>query len=373
MRRKSKVLCIILSSAILTALTSGCGRSVQDINYYTSSDVMTEAFEDYCMTYNISNAEVRLIDGTGGTVWDACHGASDGDSLFAVASITKMFTASVIFNLDSEGLVQLDDRIDKYLSDDIVNGIAVIDGTDYSHEITIRELLSHTSGIADYFSENSDAYISIRSESYYKNDILYDFERALDMTRNLEAHFEPGEEDEAYYSDFNFQLLGKIIETVTGQSLEENYEKYVFTPAGLENTFLFEPGMEWGDILPIDMPCGTAERPLMESGERAAGGLISTVNDLSYFIQAYMNGVLFDLSYFDEIYDFNKLGVTGPYYGLGLMMYNDNYTLYGHTGSFGTEVMYCPSMDIYVICSANNCSNTRNMNLIEYLLDCYSR
>lgn len=66
--------------------------------------------------------------------------------------------------------------------------------------------------------------------------------------------------------------------------------------------------MDWGDILPIDMPCGTTTRPLMESGERSAGGLISTVDDLSRFIQSYMNGELFDISYFEEIYDFVSLG-----------------------------------------------------------------
>ena len=120
-----------------------------------------------------------------------------------------MFTAAVIFNLDEESLLSLDDSIDSYLPDGIVDGVAVIDGIDYSHEITVRELLSHTSGIADYFSENSDEYISIRSESYYKNDVLYDFDLALDMTRQLEAHFEPGEDDQAYYSDFNYQLSAK--------------------------------------------------------------------------------------------------------------------------------------------------------------------
>lgn len=370
MIKKAKLFFITIITAG-TTLICGCGREAY--TGYSREDVMLEAFNDYCMTYNISNAEVRLMDGTGEILWDACYGEADGESLFAVASITKMFTASVIFNLDDEGLISLDDCIDSYLPDDIVDGIAVIDGMDYSHEITVRELLSHTSGIADYFSENSDEYISIRSESYYKNDVLYDFDRALDMTRQLEAHFEPGEENKAYYSDFNYQLLGKIIETVTGQSLEYNYDKYVFSTAELDNTFLFEPGMEWGDILPIDMPCGTTTRPLMESGERSAGGLISTVDDLSRFIQSYMDGELFDVSYFEEIYDFTSLGIGSPYYGLGLMMYDDGYELYGHTGSFGTELFYCPDLDIYIVCSANNCSNAKNMNLIEYLLDCYSR
>lgn len=184
---------ILFITIIITGVLfiSGCGRVA--VPEYSSSDVMLEAFDEYCMTYNISNAEVRLVDGTGETLWDARYGESEGDRLFAVASITKMFTAAVIFNLDEESLLSLDDCIDSYLPDGIVDGIAVIDGIDYSHEITVRELLSHTSGIADYFSENSDEYISIRSESYYKNDVLYDFDLALDMTRQLEAHFEPGE------------------------------------------------------------------------------------------------------------------------------------------------------------------------------------
>lgn len=131
------------------------------------------------------------------------------ETVFCRCKHNQNVHGSCYFNLDEKSLLSLDDCIDSYLPDGIVDGIAVIDGIDYSHEITVRELLSHTSGIADYFSENSDEYISIRSESYYKNDVLYDFDLALDMTRQLEAHFEPGEDDQAYYSDFNYQLLGK--------------------------------------------------------------------------------------------------------------------------------------------------------------------
>ena len=108
--------------------------------------------------------------------------------------------------------------------------------------------------------------------------------------------------------------------------------------------------MDWGDILPIDMPCGTTTRPLMESGERSAGGLISTVDDLSRFIQSYMNGELFDISYFEEIYDFVSLGAGRPDYGLGLMRYDDNYELYGHTGSF--EVNFSTVLTSIYISSA---------------------
>lgn len=117
---------ILFITIIITGVLfiSGCGRVA--VPEYSSSDVMLEAFDEYCMTYNISNAEVRLVDGTGETLWDARYGESEGDRLFAVASITKMFTAAVIFNLDEESLLSLDDCIDSYLPDGIVDGIAVI-------------------------------------------------------------------------------------------------------------------------------------------------------------------------------------------------------------------------------------------------------
>lgn len=371
--KKKKFFCLI--SILLSAcLLCSCGAYEPDTHFPAKiSAEMSMAFKEYCQTYEVSGGACRLIDGGGNILWNETWGNMTDNSLFAVASITKMFTATVIFNLAEEGLLSFDDRIDAYLPDETVDGIAVLDGHDYSHDITVRQLLSHTSGIADYFSESSDKYDSIRSVCYYKEDLSYDFDEALAMTRELEAHFVPGTEGEAYYSDFNYQLLGKIIETATGQSLEYNYKKYIFEPLDIKNTFVFTKGMSWDGIQPIDLPCGTKGLPLMEAGEGACGGIISTMDDITAFIQGYMNGELFDVSYFKEIYQFTELNSPDSFYGMGLMMYDDEYELYGHTGSFGTAVFYCPDLDIYVIGTFNNCSTSKNLTLIEWLLDCCSR
>lgn len=374
-KKYKKLSLFIILTIIAGSLTCSCQRNVLP-EIFDSEDVnsdLTKIFDSYCHIYGINSGSYKLVDGSGNVLWNGCYGDMTENDCFAVASITKMFTATVVFNLTAEGILSFDDKIDMYLSDDIIDGIAVMDGHDYSHDITIRQLLSHTSGIANYFSESSDAYTSIRSTSYYKEDLSYTFEDALDMTRHLEAHFIPGQEGEAFYSDFNYQLLGKIIETVTGQSLNDNYNKYIYSPLRLEDTYLFTSGMSWDDIQLIDLPCGLYGRPLMEAGEGACGGIISTVNDVSTFIQGYMNGELFDVSYFTEIYRFTELDSPGCYYGLGLMMYDDDYELYGHTGSFGTAVFYCPDLDVYVIGTLNNCSTSQNLNLIDTLLARYGR
>jgi len=116
---------------------------------------------------------------------------------FLLASVTKTFTATAIMQLHDRGLLNLDDTISKYLPD-----------FRPGDKVKVRNLLSHTGGLPDFMS----------------------YEQA--MEKPLE--FEPG--TRVSYSNIGYQMLGKIIEKVSGKSYEEYLQENIFRPAGMSNS-----------------------------------------------------------------------------------------------------------------------------------------
>ena len=89
--------------------------------------------------------------------WFGASGNLSIDQSYFIASTTKLFTTAIILYLKSEGKLQLEDKISIYLDKSIMNGLHIYKGNDYSDEITIKHLLSHTSGLADYFQGKGKA------------------------------------------------------------------------------------------------------------------------------------------------------------------------------------------------------------------------
>ena len=110
---------------------------------------------------SVRNCVLSVMKDDGLFSWSGAAGiaSQDGqvpmskDTPIYIASITKLYTATAIMRLYEKGVLSLDDPMSRYLPEDLIQGIHVYKGKDYSHEITIKELLSHTSGIADYYTE----------------------------------------------------------------------------------------------------------------------------------------------------------------------------------------------------------------------------
>ncbi len=187
-----------------------------------------------------------MTKGDGSYTWAGADGIAtqDGqvpmtkDTPIYIASITKLYTATAIMKLYEEGALSLDDPISKYLPADLIKGIHVYKGEDYSNEITIEQLLSTTSGIPDYYEEKSskdgkkifELFLEEPERSWTVDETIA---RARD---DLGPHFPPG--TDAFYSDTNFQLLGMIIENVTHKPLHIVYGDFFFRPLGLKHTWL---------------------------------------------------------------------------------------------------------------------------------------
>ncbi len=143
------------------------------------------------------------------------------DAPLRIASISKVYTATVVLALESRGLIDLDTKISEYLGDELTNGVA------NAKKATVRQLLLHTSGIPDYYD----------LRSYFLQDWTtpITLERTLPVSRRGEANFSAGEKFE--YSNMGYIFLGEIAERVTGKTLNSLIDEIIIQPLNLKNTY----------------------------------------------------------------------------------------------------------------------------------------
>jgi D-alanyl-D-alanine carboxypeptidase len=231
--------------------------------------------------------------------------AAAGD-LFFVGSITKVFTAVLVLQLVDEGKVALDATIDTYLP-----------GWPDGDRVTVRQLLTHTSGYPSWCEGESSACDSAVSADPTHNFTL---DEALSYTKGQPLLFQPG--TATHYSNVNSMLLGKIAETVTGQPIGVLYHERVLDPLGLSATFYeptdalpSRPDEGLSDFHGTDLDTGdfAYEGPASMLGP--AGAMASTVPDLLRFGQAlWRGGELLDPDTLEQAVAFNADGA-----GLGML------------------------------------------------------
>ncbi len=197
--------------------------------------------------------------------WDI---ANTADTKFRIASNTKQFTAAAILQLEALGKLNLDDKLGKYFS-----------GFPYGDTVTIHMLLTHSSGIQDYYE--LEQFRNIQPLSISKDSMV-----AL-MRRQL-FYFLPGKD--IGYSNTGYFLLGLIIEKCSGMSYENYLTEHIFKVAGMENT-----GIDRYDTI---------------LQRRAKGYLGSSNGTVNAFDENYRTGTLFAVgsiySTVEDLYKFEK-------------------------------------------------------------------
>jgi|SRR5690625_1324464 len=288
------------------------------------------------------------------------------DRPYFIASITKLFTVAVIMQLRSEGTITLDTRVADLLDEQTLQGLVVHDGIDYAARITVRQLLAQTSGIPDYFEQPGPDGTSL-ADRLHEEDRFWSFEELLQRTRELSSPFPPGRPGQAHYSDTNFQLLGRIIETCTGESVETAVRRRVLEPLGLQYTWhvTLDTLDRYDEVTPVYRNRQQLQIPATLASSPADGGIVSTTADQLRFLRAFLSGELFPQEYLDEMTArWNTLtGDFGPLrYGVGLMRFTLPrwQTLFirlpamiGHSGSLGTVLYHAPESDLYVAGTVN--------------------
>ncbi|MBJ8008826.1 MULTISPECIES: serine hydrolase domain-containing protein [Bacillus cereus group] len=243
----------------------------------------------------------------------------DADSAFRIGSTTKTFVTTVVLQLAGEKKLSLDDTVEKWLP-------GLINGNGYDgNKITIRQLLNHTSGIADYLTPDlKEKLIENPSENYTAEQLI---SRALQL--------EPVKGWS--YSNTNMVIVGLIIQKVTGESYAEQIKKRIMEPLSLKETVL--PGSS------MDIPKKNA-RGYLNTGDKlvditlfnpsfanASGEMISTGEDMTTFFRALLGGKLLTPEMQKEMVT-NTVDTPLGKYGLGIHATKlpDGTEVWGHGG-----------------------------------------
>lgn len=310
----------------------------------------------------IYEAAFMVESGDKSISYNNSYGKKGLDTPLILASITKLFTSTCIFILEELGLLCLEDKLIKYLDSEVMDKIHIYKNKDYSKDITIYDLICHSSGLPDIFEEKKNSV----KENAITKDIGLALQDKIDLTKQLKPHFKPNSKNKAYYSDINFDLLGMIIEKVTSLSLDKTYKKYIFEPLNLKNTYL--PVKESDFIPEIYYKNKSIYRPKTIISSYASGGCVSTINDMMIFIKAFFNKKLFNKELLNNKVVYRKLqismGIT--YYGLGYMkiplksiftLFQGEGELIGHSGTTGSFAFYYPSKDLFFVGNFNQMSD----------------
>lgn len=298
---------------------------------------------------------LSVQSGDGRIKFEGAVGEGTYDSPYFIASISKMFTATVIMQLVDNGLLDLNDPIGKYLSHLPLNDIHVYKNKNYSNDLKIYQLLHQTSGLADYFANGLN-------EDFKKNqDRSYSVEDVIALIRRRSPFAAP-DSGKSHYSDTNYQLLGALIEVVTELTLADVFKERIFNPMEMADTYLYDherpPVVE---PLPFYYKNNQLRLPLAMTSERGAGGAVSTMADSHRFLRAYFDGKLFNKAHFEQMTNWNRMFFPMHYgYGLWRFQLPRWLTLFrkmpefiGHAGANGAMAFYNPDKDVYITGTLN--------------------
>jgi len=298
------------------------------------------------------------------------------DSPFYTASITKMFTSTAIGILKEQQLLNFEDKIAKYLPDSIINDLHVLDGKDYSKELTIIHLLQHTSGLPDYFTDATiDGSPNIINQLMMQPNKSWSAEEMIQFSKDkMTPHFIPGAG--YHYTDTEYVLLALIIEHLSDLSLDKFFHHYIFKPLGMKNSFVNLKSMAIDNTLPIiKFYAGEFELSSLKSlsADWGGGGLVSNTQDLIAFLKAFNNNDI--LKKETQLAMQNWMNETkGMQYGFGIRHVSlgeltdtdSNLELIGHNGSTASFLWYCPQIDTYIAGTLNQLEASKSALVLVY-------
>jgi D-alanyl-D-alanine carboxypeptidase len=279
------------------------------------------------------------------------RGGLDAEVAFRIASVTKMMTATALLVLADEDRCQLDDPTGRYLPSDLVDRFHDRQGRAYAAAVPLRQLLDHTSGLPNFFSQPPIL------DAVQHGDGRRRFTPAdlVDLAAAGEPPTSPPGTARAY-TDTGFLLAGRIIQALTGRPLQEAYRELVLDPAGMADTWLEssdEPPRR-RDLAPHDFE-GHDITGMDPTVDWAGGGLVSTAADLAAFLRALTRGQLVSSRAWRKMTRWLP-GPEGYYddYGLGLGRYRfPAAQVIGHHGVWGAFAFWSPELDAYITGTIN--------------------
>lgn len=279
------------------------------------------------------------------------------DSQYHTASVGKTMNATVFGMLVDEGKISFDDKIKTWLDDDILEGLFVLNGTDYSDQVTIRHLLKHTSGVACYFGDPVKSGKMLMELIIDDPDLLFTPEELIAFTRdNQEPVVKPGQQ--FHYSDTGYILLGLILEAIEGKPYSDILEERIFEPLDMKNSYLMFYQEGPAEMLGIYLNGIDLSGRNALSVDWSGGSIVTTMDDLLTFMMALVNGELVSGEVYQQMTDFSESFDNGIYYGMGMMYFDFSElsfllgsmtNVFGGMGITGTYMFYDQENDTYFI------------------------
>ena len=313
---------------------------------------------------------ISVYDEATGREVQAGGGVLDPRTPYFATGTTKLYVTAILMQLKGEGKIDLDKPFKTYMPTcKLCVEIHVKDNIDYTDDITIRHLMSHTSGLGDFFIYKHHAR-ALQHAIADGKDEAWTFDDVITRTRSHGAVMEPGVSRRALYTDTNFQILGKVIECIEGKSFAEVFQERISERIGLHSTYIY---CDPSDKRPARLMSrdSAVDVPLAMASFQSDGGVVTTSRDALTFTRAFFEGYLFDKRDLRSLFDWRPMFYPTEF-GVGLMRAKIPYymtlrerlrqphklfrgvpALYGHVGMGGTFAFYAPEAHVYVAGTVN--------------------
>ena len=336
---------VLFCSAV--CLLAACGEPASSSP--TMEERLQHAVDDFLDVRDVPGASVAVIDA--GQRVQVVSGLADIDSQrrvsvetrFRVASVTKMYIATIALKLAERGVVSLDEPIQGH-------AVALPGGLEFARNVTLRQLLSHTTGLAQTFTRDEDRHSRLTIQ-----DRLERIPRPV---------CDPGKCWS--YADGNYVIAQLVLETLTGRSLAELFRDELIKPSALPHTELVNAASR--DDLPPQYALATDEagRPtvphrLFEQALPLYETLVMTAGDAAQFADQLFSGEVLQPAQLEAMVDTTTMRDLPcpdgcPFkYGLGVFDYKalSGHDFIGHDGSSGTIVVHDAERDLTIAILTN--------------------
>ena len=287
----------------------------------------------------------------------SASGEFEEDSKYYIASINKLFISAIVLRLNYGGKLDLQDKISCYLPSELVKGLHVYKGQDYSNDLTIEHLVSLTSGLPCYLADKQPDGTTGMSELEAGKDQPWPIEKAIAVAKTMAPHFPPGATGKARYGDTNHQILSKIIENIEGDEIN-NVLANLFEELNMTNTYVCG-GAKADNYVPIRYKSEVIQVPNFLNSTQ--NEIISNAKDQMIFLKAFFNGGFFPKDKLIGLKTWKN--IFFPFkYGLGLQKFYLPWILspfqplpetIGHSGSTGSIAFYVPERQLYITGTVN--------------------
>lgn len=276
-----------------------------------------------------------------------------------LASVGKLFTATIIGILHEKGDLSFDDCISEYLDDELMHELHVFKGKDYSDEIRIHHLLNQSSGLNDVFYLLWDEIVKNPRVITPREAVIWGKSNAKPVARPGEKHF---------YTDTNYYLLGLIVENITGKPFHEALHQYIFNPLGMQHAYMQDfskpaiasayptAGFYLNDI-------DTTTVRGFSHIDYAGGGIVAPLEEYLLFMKALVNHKLVKDETLERMMNDDHRSLPTIRYGYAIwkfitipLLMPEKYNAWGCVGVSGAFMFYHPKTASYIIGTFNDMS-----------------